>query len=268
MVDGLGRLDPLRDDDQILVDVRYDTTDSELFKISNATFSRKDRTAYESALFYDAWFETLTREEGSTEGLQQKLAEQANVSESSLSQYIAIARLFNKLQQVAPKEQFSTLKTWSINKLYKLSELTDDNRLIDVAGYFELKLETSIEEIEDTVNRYRGVKQLEEMMLDQQEPVSGQAEPSVSITHPATAFIDESKKICLRNVKRVSSLATETHDMLSTLVQELLQGTDRYSSAEILQTLTKILHALQKLKRHSNVLKQKMKPSTVQGDMN
>jgi len=266
IIDGSGRREALKGDEQTLVDVRYDVKDSELFKISDATFTRKERTAYETAQFYAAWFKTLTKETGSIEGVQQKLAEQANLSESSLSQYIAIARLFDKLKEVAPKEQFNTLRTWSVNKLYKLSELIDDNRLIDVARLFELKFETPIEEIEDTVSCYKGVKQPEETMPDQQEPVSGQAEPSIPNLHPATAFSDESKKICLRNLKRVGSLATETHDMLNTLVQELLRDTDRYSSVEILQTLTKVLHALRKLKRHSSVLKQKMKPNTTRGD--
>jgi ParB/RepB/Spo0J family partition protein len=261
IIDGRGRRESISDDEQIPIDIRNGVSDSEVFRISESTFQRKDRTAYETALFYAAWLKTLEKETGSVEGLQQKIAEKTNISESSLSQYIAIARLFDKLNELAPKEHFSTLKTWSVNKLYKLSELIDDNRLIDVARFFELKFETSIEEIEETVNCYRGMKQPEETMPAQQEPVSGQVEPSIHSPYPVAAFSDESKKTCLRNVKRVSSLANETHDVLNSLVQELLQDSDHYSSDEIIQTLTKILHALRKLKRHSSVLKLKMKPT-------
>ena len=50
IIDGGLRSAELRDDDQVLVDVRSDVKDSELFKISDATFKRKDRTAYEISI--------------------------------------------------------------------------------------------------------------------------------------------------------------------------------------------------------------------------
>ncbi len=154
VIDGSGRLEALRGDDEVLVDVRC-VTDAQVFAISNSTFQRKDRTAYEVSQFYAAWLKVLEKEKGQVEGLQQELADQANLSESSLSQFIAIARLFDKLQQVAPKEPFEKLKTWSINKLYKLSELVDDDRLIDAARFFDMKFETSPEEVAESVADYR-----------------------------------------------------------------------------------------------------------------
>lgn len=50
IIDGGLRKGELHGDDQVLVDVRSDVKDSELFRISEATFKRRDRSAYEISI--------------------------------------------------------------------------------------------------------------------------------------------------------------------------------------------------------------------------
>jgi hypothetical protein len=211
------------------------------------------------SLFFLAWLITLEKELGTAEGIQQKLAIQANLSESSLSQYLCIARLFEKLKEVAPEEPFSKLKTWGVNMLYNLSELTNHAELKYVALSFETKFEVSAEEVRDTVHRLTDPTK-DDFMLG--EPCSDHKPdlPLPSVERPS----ELSKTLCLKSAKKVDSLATETQRLLNTLVQELVRDADRFSSYQVQETLTKILHALRKLKTHSNVLKQKMNIHTEQ----
>jgi hypothetical protein len=258
IIDGHIRVDKLKPDDQILVDIRYDVNDLELVKISAASFLRKERTAYEVSQFLAAGLKTLEKEEGAVEvkGLHQKLANLANLGESSLSQFLAIAGLFQKLQELAPQEQFSNLRTWSINKLFKLSTLVDDPSVLDVAQQFDLKSEVQMEDVENVVNDYkeREMEALEAQIRSGLEPEQSQMAPE---PFSATSS-DCSKRICLKNAKKVGSLVSETHETLNAAVQQLTQDADRFSTTEILQTLTKVLRTLRRLKKHSSVLKQKM----------
>jgi ParB/RepB/Spo0J family partition protein len=233
VIDGRGRRESVKDNEQILVDVRCDVTDSDAFEISHATFQRRDRTAYETALFYAAWLKALEKDQGPAEGLQQKLASLANLHESSLSQYLAINGLFEKLRTIVPNEPFNKLKTWNVNKLYKLSELSDDPHLADVAQLFELKFDVSIDEIEEAVNSYLGKDRAQELWPDGLDLTSESEEPQTPLGPPSASPSSESSRVCLRNAKKVGSLATETHNILDGLVQELVQNAEQFSSSEI-----------------------------------
>ncbi len=257
IVDGQGRMEAVGNDEQVLIDVRHDLKDSEVFRISESTFQRKERTAYETARFYAAWLKTLEKQEGVVEGLQQKLADQANLSESSLSQYVAIARLFEKLQELAPKETFSRLKALSINKVYKLSMLSDNPHLVDVATLFESKSETSIEEVENTVSSLIDDARTEELLGDENQTPDNSQPNSIALQQPNKAD-GKSKKNCLSRAKKVESLATETHKILDTTIQGLVNNIDKCSSEEVLQLLNDLLRILRKLRSHSSVLQQKM----------
>jgi ParB/RepB/Spo0J family partition protein len=265
IVDGAGRCEALKDDEQILVDIRADLKDSDVFKISDATFSRKERAPYEIAQFYKAWLKTIEKEEGTAEASQQKLATRANLSESSLSQHLAIARLFQKLQETAPEEQFSKLKTWSINKLYKLSELTDDSRLLDLARLYEQKFETPIEEVTSDVDSYRGTKQTQESSFDQQNAKPETDRSSLPSEQQLTTSSDESRKIFLKSAKKVESLAAENHEILYAIVQEFIENPDRRYPTDALQILAKMLRTLRKVRKHSSVLWKKIKPQITEG---
>jgi len=265
IIDGRGRRESLSDNELLPIDIRRDITDSEVFLISQSTFQRKDRTAYETALFYAAWLKTLERETNSAEGLQQKLAEKTNLSEASVSQYLTIAGLFEKLQEIAPKEQFSNLKTWSINKLYKLSELTDDPRLLDLARLYEQKFETPIEEVISDVDSYRGTNQTQEPPFDQQNAKPETDRSSLPNEQQLTTPSDESRKIFLKSAKKVESLAAENHEMLFALVQEFTENPDRRYSTDVLQILAKMLRTLRKIRKYSSLLLKKIEPQIIEG---
>lgn len=259
-IDGHGRLALLKDDKEVLVDIRYNIKDPEVFKISEATFQRKDRSAYERALFYAEWMKTLKNEKGTDEGIQALLARETNLSEGAISQYIAIYTLFSKLESLAPDEKFNALKTWSVNKLYKLSELAEDPSLPEVAKEFEKKDEFSIEDIEEVVDERVPRRNEIQEMLDSLE--TGTQSDATSTDVPRQDVQAKTKNDCVKCAKRVSSLATETHQRLNTLVQEILINADEFSSNEILDIFDKVLRTLKKLKRHLKSLHKKVEPQT------
>jgi ParB/RepB/Spo0J family partition protein len=265
VIDGAGRCEKLASDEQVLVDIRTDLRDSDVFKISNATFSRKERTPFEIARFLRAWQKTNEKEEATAGASQQKLATNVILSVSSLSQYLSIAELFEKLQEIAPKEQFVKLKTWSVNKLYKLSELTDDPRLLDLARFYEQKFETSIEEVISDVDSYRGTIQTQESPFDQQNTKSETGPSSPSIEQRLVPSSHESRKIFLKSAKKVESLAAENHEILYAIVQEFTENPDRQYSTDVLQILAKMLRTLRKIRKNSNVLWKKIKPNLIEG---
>jgi ParB/RepB/Spo0J family partition protein len=257
-IDGQGRLASLKDDQKILVDIRYNIKDSEVFRISEATFQRKDRSAYERALFYAEWVKTLKEEKGTDEGIQALIARETNLSESAISQYIAIYTLFSKLESLAPSEKFNALKTWSVNKLYKLSELAEDPNLPEIAEEFEKKDEVSVEDIEQVVTEKVGStneikKILDSMGTDTQSDTSS----ADALKQDVQA---ETKNECVKFAKRVRSMSTETHQSLNTLVEDVLINADVLSSNEILDIFDKVLRTLRKLKRHLKSLHKKVEP--------
>jgi hypothetical protein len=260
MIDGQGRLDALNEDEQVVIDVRHDLKDSEAFGVADATFHRKERTAFETSVFLSAWLRALEKEEGTVDGIQQQLATEANLSESSLSQYLSIANMFEKLRTITPKEQFSQLKTWSINKLYKLAELTEDDRLLNLVNYFEMKADVSVEEVQDSVNALVHAEEMPQSLSEESNPTSQNGVSGMYPQSPSTILHGESKKLFLKNARKVGLLAEETNTSLNGLVQELVQNVDSFSSGELLQILTHILRTLKKLKKDSTNLKTKMIP--------
>ncbi|MGD0496754.1 MAG: ParB N-terminal domain-containing protein [Candidatus Bathyarchaeia archaeon] len=69
LIDGDGRLLSVKDEQiEVLVDVIPCVKGSDVFRTSEATFQRKDRSAYEKCLFYAAWARELEKETGKREG--------------------------------------------------------------------------------------------------------------------------------------------------------------------------------------------------------
>jgi len=243
VVDGLGRLLSLKDEQiAVLVDVIPCVKGSDVFRKSEATFQRTDRSAYEKCLFYAAWARELEKEMGKSEGVQATLAREARLSESAISQYITIDNLFAKLESLALGEEFNALKTWGVNKLFRLSKLVQCERLLEIAREFEAKGEVSIEEVERVVTEN-------------------------SPSSPALAALDEDQyettnetqlKRAQKLVEEVNSLATETHQLLSTIAGEILQNVDAFSTAEVLGVYDTVLNALKRLRKRAETLRQKM----------
>jgi ParB/RepB/Spo0J family partition protein len=263
IIDGRGRFLSLKNDQKVLVDIRHDIKDSDVFRISEATFQRKDRSAYEKACFYDKWLKMLQKEKGECDGLQIHFAKQANLSESAISQYLAICNAFEKLKSLSPNEEFNALKSWSVNKLYALSEIDEDPDFLETARELEKKGDISIEEMQHFLTE-RNFKQMEEILAS---PDEGNEKLSESKTDSASVSLSAetgmqltSYKNCLKYAQKVGKLETETHQTLSALVQKMFSDTEKFSSSEILGILTSLLQTLKKLKKQTAALHEKIQP--------
>jgi hypothetical protein len=249
VVDGDGRLLSVKDEQtEVLVDVMPCVKGSDVFRKSEATFQRKDRSAYEKCQFYAAWERELEKEKGDCVGVQATLAREAHLTESEISQCIAIDGLFAKLKSLAPEEKFDALKCWGINKLYKFSRLVDCERLLEIAKEFEaraLKGDVSIEEVKRVVSENRLSSQ--ELAV---ERALGEDE------HETT---DEAQLKRARSlVEKLNSRATETHQLLSTIADEIPSNVDGFSTAEVLGAYDKVLNDLERLRKRAETLRQKM----------
>jgi ParB/RepB/Spo0J family partition protein len=239
LVDGHARLDGLKPDELVPVDVRSEVKDSEVFAISDRTFHRTDRSAYEKAQFYKQWGSALERENGDNRGVQAMLAQKTGSSESLISQYGSISGLFEKLESLTPNEEFNALKSWSVNRLYELSELIECENLLEVAREFERKREVSLKEVQRVVTQN-------------------------SVSRKILALLDEDQGEVVQSergrllAEEVNSLATETHQMLISLVGEMIVKVNHFSSTEILESLDKVSQTLRRLRRRIETLHQRM----------
>jgi len=174
--------------------------------------------------------------------VQALLAHETGLSESAISLYMAIGDLFAKLESLALGEEFNALKAWGVNKLFRFSQLVECERLLEIAREFEGMGEVTIEEVKRVVSENR-------------------------VFSPALAVLDEDQsettneaqsKRAQRLVEELNSLATETHQLLSTIADEILANVDEFSTAEVLGVYDKVLNALKRLKKRAETLRQKM----------
>jgi ParB/RepB/Spo0J family partition protein len=239
LIDGRARFEGLKEDEFVLVDIRREVKDSDVFLTSEQTYQRTERAAYEKAQFYKGWERALGREKGCGMGTQASLALEAGLSESLISQYLAINSLFEKLDSLAPNEEFNALKSWSVNRLYELSELTECENLLEVARDFERRGEVSLKEVQRVVDQN-------------------------SVSTKALALLNEGQNEVVQSergrklAEEVNSLATETHQILISLVGEMLVKVNHFSSTEILESLDKVSHTLKRLRRCTETLHQRM----------
>jgi len=134
IIDGSMRYRAFNPDDLVLVDVRYGIKDSEIFKISDMSFRRMQRIAFERAEFLASWVRVESRAQGKR-GAQARVAEKARLTEGEISQYLAIHRMFTRLKELSAgtSETFDALKNQGINKLYELSRLIGTPAFLQVA---------------------------------------------------------------------------------------------------------------------------------------
>ena len=138
LIDGLGRFKALDPESEVEVEVREGATDAEVFKISEATFKRTQRSTAETATFYATYVEAVKKETNENNA-KQIVCRDSCISESQLSQYLAINRLFVKLTQLSSEDVFGGVRKLGINKLYELSKLEDNVQLLEVAKQVEEK---------------------------------------------------------------------------------------------------------------------------------
>lgn len=144
LIDGDGRLKDLDPEEEVWVEV-CQATNSEVFKISEATSIRTEKTAYEQACFYAAYVETVAKEKGGKKAMS-IVVKETQISESELSQYLKINELFLALKKLEPYTIFEKLEEMGINKLYELARLLDKPELIETARQVENDADNLTEE--------------------------------------------------------------------------------------------------------------------------
>jgi hypothetical protein len=133
---------------EILVDIRYGLSDSDVFKLADALHKRKDRNTYEKVELYVKWIEAKAKELGKEEGALTEVAKKLidddepnsttysytlNSKQSLLSQYVKVHELFKTLETLEQKypDKFknidlNALKPIGLNRLYELTKLMDN----------------------------------------------------------------------------------------------------------------------------------------------
>lgn len=251
LIDGHGRLEALDPEEDVLVDVRSGLSDVDVFRISEATSKRTQKTAYENAVFYAAYVDAVTKAKGE-KGAIATVAAEALISESQLSQYLAINGLFHELKEKKPETEFEKLKTLGLNRLYELSKSREDSRLAEIALEVEEKADALTAE---------GIKQLAETTAhptSEQETVTVDADTEsaspASASEPAKR--EDTDATTLATVPNKLAILIEELSLLlpQTNLQELCQtNSDSPEASNAIQKMTislrRFIFYLKKLKK-------------------
>jgi ParB/RepB/Spo0J family partition protein len=251
LIDGHGRLESVQPYELVPVDI-VNVPDSEVFQISNATFQRKNRTACEIAEFYESWLQVIIREKGTRDGAQAELAKRANHTEGLISQYLAIHQLFEKLKTLAPDVAFSTLKKWDLNRLYQLSKLLDNPKLLEIAKELENKPETRVEDLKPSVKSIQ--------LTPNEPPISiqvsySETDQSISAKAPENLPKPTPKKLASL-LKKATQILNEIGPKLNGLMLGIETDTEKYSTTQTLTNVRHVLRLLKKLQSYTEMLTQ------------
>lgn len=217
--DGHGRLDAVDPESDVWVEVRP-ATDAEVFRINQATSIRTEMTAREKAAFLAAYVEAVKKENGE-KGAESIVAKEAQISQSELSQYLAINRLFMSLTQVEPETKFEKLGKMGMNKIYALCCLLDSPVLVKAAHQVEDEAESISEE---------RIKMIVEKLSSKPEDVQiGEEMPE-----PA-----DSENVLAARVKDVSEKVLQEREKVATALQKVESGKLRSTKMNV-ATLEKI----------------------------
>lgn len=251
LIDGHGRLEALDPEEDVLADVRSGLSDVDVFRISEATSKRTQKTAYENAVFYAAYVDAVTKAKGE-KGAVATVAAEALISESQLSQYLAINGLFHELKEKKPETEFEKLKTLGVNRLYELSKSREDLRLAEIALEVEEKADVLTAE---------GIKQLAETTApptSEQETVTVDADTESASPVSASELVrrEDTDATPLAAVPNKLAILIEELSLLlpQTNLQELCQtNSDSPEASNALQKMTislrRFIFYLKKLKK-------------------
>ncbi|MCK4481639.1 ParB N-terminal domain-containing protein [Candidatus Bathyarchaeota archaeon] len=233
MIDGHMRYVTAEPDDLLFVDIRTDIKDSEVFRISDATFKREPLSTYRRAEFIFRWVETVKKERGKR-GAQALVAKEARLTEGEISQYLSIRRMFIDLEGRfgSAALNFDALKNQSINKLYELSKLTRTPSLLKIAEELAEKPTMPVRELrrivqEETNNRDLTLENMKKMMF---EDSNGEASEAENLRKQ-----DLTKTVSL--VKEIIGMAEDARQTLGIFRMVIKQSPERYLNPEIFREL-------------------------------
>jgi hypothetical protein len=266
LIDGHSRFEVLTPDQFVPVEI-IEATDTQTFKISNATFKRKGRTTYERAEFYAKYLEAIVKEKATREGAQVELVRQTDCSEALISQYLAVFNLFKKLETLDKKADFSMLKSWTLNPLFQLHKLVDHSKLLQIALELQKTPNISFDDLKDLINN-KIAEQNDQMQLsegcqqakdslnllpsdepsDETNPKEKSAPLKRSKNQP-----DLDKKLTELIGKATSNLNDVTH-RLTRLINEIDTDTEKYATSAVLTSVKHVLKLLEKLEKYTDSL--------------
>ena len=247
LIDGLGRFESLEKDQTVPVEI-VDASDIQSFRISNATYQREDQTVLDRAMFFQAWLQVITKQKETKEGAQADLAKELACSEGLISQYLAVNRLFEKLKTLKPNEDFSALKKMDLNRLYQLSKLLENAHLAEVALELEKKPDTTLDEVKSKVVYMETTqKSIDSLSLISDSPPTSGPSPAATM-----------KKVPEATLNNIVCKATEGLNRigpkLGSLMREIENNTQQYTSTEVMNTISQVLKLLSKLESCTETL--------------
>jgi len=233
IIDGYLRYKSVQADQKVLVLVRYDVTDVDVFKISEATFKRKPRNTYERAQFYKGWVKTVEAKHGSR-GAQAKVASMANISEAGVSHYLSINRLFERLQSQNISERiFGALKNQSVNKLYALAKVEDNSAILEIAAKMA-ETDMSLNELMDLIE-------------EQTSPLRALIEEDEEAESESTGIDDLTSA-----AQELEVALDKAREVLMVFTSRIVVNPRRYVSPGIFKRIRTMLKALKKIEKEAN----------------
>lgn len=237
IIDGSMRYWTFKPDDLVLVDVRYGIKDSEIFRISDISFRRKQRITFERAEFLASWVKVESRAHGKR-GAQARVAEKARLTEGEISQYLAIHRMFTRLKELSAgtSETFDALKNQGINKLYELSRLTGTHAFLQVA----------VQLAENPGMPVRELRRIVEEETSTEKFLHPLAEEDPFETEPPKA-IDYAKVTQL--AQDIQEIDKDARRSLAAFESEIKREPEKFLESEILKELQRLKRRFRRLQK-------------------
>jgi ParB/RepB/Spo0J family partition protein len=247
IIDGHLRHESTQENQKVLVDVRYDVDDTEVFKLSEATFKRKPRNTYERSLFYSGWVKTVEATSRSR-GAQKKVATKANLSQAEVSHYLSIDRLFKRLQsQNIPEGYFNALKNQGVNKLYALARVEDDSAMLEVAAEMAEMPDMTLEELKTLIKEQISPERLIQRLAEEDYEEERESNKIDQLTN-ATKELEEA--------------LDKTGEVVKVFTSRIAGNPDRFLSPSVFKKIRRLLNALKKIEKETNrIIRSGEKPS-------
>jgi len=236
IIDGHIRYKSVQQNQKVLVDARHNVDDVEVFKLSETTFKRKPRTTYERSLFYNKWVRTVEASSGGR-GAQSKVAREANLSESEVSHYLSINRVFDRLgSQNVSETIFNTLKNQSVNKLYALSKVEDNSVMLEVAAKMDENPKLTLEELKDVIEeRISSISVFDELLEDEEDE-----EDEVIGIHQLKDAAEE-----------LEGTLNQTRKTMTVFKSKITGDPRVFISADVFRGIRKMLNALKRVEKEA-----------------
>lgn len=237
IIDGSMRYWAFNPDDLVLVDIRYGIKDSEVFKISDISFKRKQRITVERAEFLASWVKVESRAHGKR-GAQARVAEKARLTEGEISRYLAIHRMFTRLKELSAgtSETFDALKNQGINKLYELS------RLIGTPAF----LQVAVQLAENPHMPVRELRRIVEKETSTEKVFSHLVEEDPFETESLKA-IDYARVTQL--TQKIQEIDKDTRYNLVAFEREIKREPEKFLESEILKELQRLKRRFRRLQK-------------------